>query len=328
MNEQPLISVIIPVYNVSKYLHSCLNSVINQSYHNLEIILIDDGSTDDSGKIADEYAKKEPRIRVIHQKNAGLSAARNTGLNVMKGEYVTFIDSDDYVSSDYVEYLYSLIVKSNYSVKLSLCSLMNHYEKTGKEINCGNGSEKIISGKKCIQMMCYQNLVDTCAYAKLGKKELYDTVRFPEGKLFEDIATSYQLFLQCNQVACGFNPKYYYNIRSNSIVTSGFNSKKLELLEMTDQMAQEVTKHYPDLKSAVLRRQVYARFSTLNQSLHTNDVRAIQTKLIRYIKDNKRSVLDDPNTPKRDRMAYMLLGLGLPVYRFGWSLYEKIKGVR
>ncbi|KRM84214.1 hypothetical protein FC35_GL000469 [Limosilactobacillus coleohominis DSM 14060] len=328
MNDNPLISVIIPVYNVRNYLNKCLESVLQQTYKNLEIILVDDGSTDGSENIVEEYSQKDSRIKVIHQVNGGLSRARNTGLDVMKGSYVTFVDSDDYITPDYVEYLFNLIKQTDFAVKLSLCSLMNHFSVTDKNINCGDDSERLLSGEKCIEMMCYHNLVDTCAYAKLAKKELYDQVRFPEGKLFEDIATTYQLFLQCDKVACGFKPKYFYNIRSNSIVTSQFSRRKLELNEMTDSMAREVNKRYPRLSKATLRRQVYARFSTLNQSLNTRDVREIQRRLVEYIKRNKKAVLQDSNTPKRDRVAYLLLSFGLPVYKVGWNIYEKIKGIK
>lgn len=328
MTDNPLISVIVPVYNVEDYLNRCLDSIIHQNYKNLEIILIDDGSTDSSGTIIDEYGKRDSRIRIVHQENWGLSHARNVGLNIMRGDYVTFIDSDDFVTLDYVSYLFSLIKDTHFQVKLSLCSLMNHYSKTGKDINCGNGLKKVFSGKECIEMMCYHNLVDTCAYAKLAKRELYDTVRFPSGKLFEDIATTYQLFLQCDKVSCGFEPKYYYNIRSNSIVTSEFSKNKLQLLEMTDKMADEVKKIYPELSGATLRRQVYARFSTLNQTLSTPNAHGIQKQLIEYIQEHKKTVLNDPKTPKRDHAAYTLLSVGLPFYKFGWCLYEKLRGIK
>ena len=106
---QPLISVIVPCYNVEEYLPKCIESILNQTYRNLEILLVDDGSPDNCGRICDEYAAKDSRIRIIHKKNGGLSDARNAALDVMTGEYVTFIDSDDYVSDDYVEYLYKII---------------------------------------------------------------------------------------------------------------------------------------------------------------------------------------------------------------------------
>ena len=327
-NTQPLISVIIPIYNVEKYLERCLDSVISQDYDNLEIILVDDGATDDSGKIAEKYAAKDDRIIVIHQKNGGLSNARNNGLAKAHGEYVTFIDSDDYVTNDYVSYMLGLLADDDFEAPMAMCSLMNVFSSTGRREDCGNGEKVVLTGKKCIEMMCYHDLVDTCAYAKLTKRELYDNVKFPEGKLFEDIGTTYKLFLQSPKVACGFSPKYFYVIRSGSIVTSGFKANKLELLEMTDKMAMDVKKEFPDLEKAVLRRQVYARFSSLNQTLNSGDpaVVEIRKELLDYLKKNKRAVLSDPKTPKRDRIAYFILDFGFPVYRVAWKQYEKCKG--
>lgn len=321
----PLITVIVPIYNVENYLKKCLNSIINQQYKKLEILLIDDGSTDLSGKIADEYAAKDNRIKVVHKENGGLSDARNYGLKIMTGEYVTFIDSDDYVTEDYVSFMFNLLKQTNFTAPLAICSLINVYGNSGRQKDNGNQTEKVLSGKKCIEMMCYHNLVDTCAYAKLGKKELYSNDFFPKGKLFEDIGSTYKLLLQCDKVACGFIGKYYYVIRPNSIVTAKFSNKKLDLLEMTDQMAQSVVAAHPDLKNAVLRRQVYARFSTLNQTLNTKNVKDTQLKLIKYIKTNKKAILNR-KAPKRDRLAYYLLCLGLPFYRYAWSKYEQHKG--
>ncbi|WP_019205920.1 glycosyltransferase family 2 protein [Limosilactobacillus ingluviei] len=323
---QPLISVIIPIYNVEAYLERCLNAVAKQDYQNLEVILVDDGSLDDSGIIADQFAKHDSRFKVIHQENAGLSAARNHGLEVMHGEYVTFIDSDDYVTPDYISFMYQLLADTNFTAPMALCSLMNVYSATGRRQNCGDGSRVVLSGKECIEKMCYHDLVDTCAYAKLCKSEMYQQVRFPEGKLFEDIATSYQLFMQAEQVACGFTAKYYYVIRDDSIVTAGFKPSKLDLLTMTDQMAHDVRATYPDLAAAVLRRQVYARFSTLNQTLHAQNVGPVQKELLSYLWQHKTTVLKDPKTPRRDHVAYLMLAFGLPFYRWAWDFYAKRKG--
>lgn len=324
---EPVISIIIPIYNVEKYLKRCLDSVEKQIYTNLEIILINDGSTDSSLTIAKEYAKRDGRIKIFSEKNCGLSAARNLGLKHATGKYITFIDSDDYVSKDYVLYLYKLLEKGNFSASMSICSLMNVYENSGKEVNTGNNKEYTLTGKECIKMMCYHNLVDTCTYAKLGSKELYKDFKFPEGKVFEDIGTTYQLFEKANKVECGFKPKYFYNIRSNSITTREFTPKKLDLLKMTDKMADDVVRKYPDLKRAVLRRRIYARFSTLNQTLtskNTVEIKKIRNELIKFIQNNHKELFLDKNVPKRDKAAYLSLCMGFNFYKCSWNLYSKI----
>ncbi len=316
----PLISVIVPVYGVEKYIDKCLESIILQTYENLEIILVDDGSKDRSGEICEEYAKKDKRIKVFHKTNGGLSDARNYGIEHSHGTYLAFIDSDDYIDIDYIEFLYNLI-KDGY--KMALCSLHVVYTSNGHISHKGNGEKVVLSGKGCIERMCYHEEVDTAAYAKLIHRSLFDIVRYPKGKIFEDIGTSYLLFDQCNEIICHFIPKYYYVIHENSIVTSDFNLKKMDLIEMTDQMVNYVNTKYPDLKEATLRRKGYAYFSTLNQMLSVNTPEYIQKRneIINFLKKNGKIILKNPRTPCRDRVAYLSLKMGFPVYKFFWKLY-------
>lgn len=322
--DHPLITIIVPVYNVEKYLKKCVNTLINQTYKNLEIILVDDGSTDSSGIICNQLKTCDPRIIVVHKKNGGLSDARNCGIAQAKGKYITLIDSDDEVDCDYVSYLYSLTVK--FKCKMSLCTHRVLYEKSGKIINLGNNVETVLSAKNCIEKMCYHDLVDTTACAKLYEKSLFHDIAYPVGKKFEDIGTTYKLFIKSKKIACGFKPKYTYRIRNNSITTSTFNRSKLELLEMTDQMARDVGSRYQDLQEAVLRRQVYARLSTINQALNCDkSYFPIREEMIAFVKEHSQAILHDKQAPLRDKAAILLLFTGLPVYRFGWNLYCHLK---
>lgn len=321
--RKPLISVIVPVYGVEKYINKCVDSILSQTYNNLEILLIDDGTLDRSGIICDEYARKDTRIKVFHKENGGLSDARNYGIQHANGDYMTFVDSDDYIDNDYVEFLYNLLASGNY--KLSICSIHVLYTSNNRICNKGNGNTVTLSGKKCIEMMCYHKEVDTAAYAKLYHRDLFKNVRFPKGKIFEDIGTSYLLFEQCSNIICSFVPKYWYVIREGSIVTSDFNEKKLDLLEMTDKMAAHVCLKYPDLSRAVLRRQGYARLSTLNQMLNLKDEKydLVKQQLIEFLKSNAIAICADYKTPIRDKIAYLCLLIGFPVYRFCWNIYIK-----
>lgn len=325
--DNKLISVIVPCYNVAEYVERCLKSICNQTYRNLEILLINDGSTDNTLSIIEKIAQHDMRVRIISQNNQGLSAARQRGIEESTGEYITFVDSDDYVTADYVEFMYQLLARHDFEAKMSLCSLENIVEATGQHIDNGNNQITRLSGKECIKSMLYGGLVDTCAYAKLVKRELYFADAFPGfpiGYQFEDIATSYALFEQCPVVECGFIAKYYYYLRAKSITSSAFTPSKLDLVKMTDRMAKAVLAKYPDLQSAVVRRQVYARFSTLNQTLGYPQAEKYQPQLVDFIKQHRQSVLSDPNTPKRDRMAYRMLSFGLPCYRIAWNLYLKL----
>lgn len=210
-----LISIIIPVYNVEKYLEKCVESVINQTYKNIEIILVDDGSTDNSGKICDELSKKDERIKLIHKTNGGLSDARNAGLKIAKGNYIGFVDSDDYIKEDMFETLYNL--NEEHSSDISIVSYYELY----------NG--KIISVRDTKELTEYNNieamkelLIDTkiqsYAWNKLFKKELFDGLEFPTNKNFEDIATTLLLFEKAEKIVLLEEPKYYYARRDNSII--------------------------------------------------------------------------------------------------------------
>lgn len=319
--KENLISVILPIYNVSDYLDRCMKSVINQTYKNIEIIMVDDGSTDDSALKCDEYKEKDDRIVVFHKENGGLSDARNYGIKRASGNYITCIDSDDFIDLDYIEYLYNLITK--YNVKMSICQHRVLYSN-GKVKEFGKSGEEILSSKKCLERMLYHDVIDTSAWAKLYDRSLFSNVEYPKGKLFEDIATTYKLMLQCNEIAVGYESKYNYLVRRDSIVNCSFNPKKFDLLEMTDKMADDVLKIYPDLKKAVLRRQVYARFSTLNQMLNVPNFEKERKAIIDFITKYAHDVAYDSKTPMRDRMAILLLRLNYNIYQTVWN-FRKAK---
>lgn len=317
----PIISVVLPVYNVKPYLEKCVDSVCRQTYKELEIILVDDGSTDGCSELCDKLKEKDERIVVIHKKNGGLSDARNAGTLQASGEYISYIDSDDYVKETYIEYLYSLIKK--YNCKMSLCTHIVAHEN-GKNDEIGDGTDEMLSAEKCLERMLYHDVIDTSAWAKLYHISLAKKFLYPKGKLFEDIGNTYRFFMESGKIACGYQPQYYYMIRSNSIVTGSFNMRKLDLLEMTDEMAAAVGKKYPQLKDALLRRRVYARFSTLNQMKNTKDHVDVRNELIAFIKEHQSEVLRNPKTPKRDKAAIFLLKLGYPVYKFCWDLKTRM----
>lgn len=317
---KPLISVILPIYNVEKYLQRCVDSVLHQTYENLEVILVDDGSPDGCPALCDNIAKGDKRVRVLHKVNGGLSDARNAGAQIAAGEYITFIDSDDYVKETYVEYLYSLIEK--YHTRMSLCTHTVVFE-SGKESIIGNGSDELLRADRCLERMLYGDVIDTSAWAKLYEADMVRETPYPVGKLFEDIATTYQFFLKCSKIACGYESQYYYMLRSNSIVYAGFNIRKLDLLEMTDLMAKDVKEVYPYLGFALERRKVYARFSTLNQMQNDNEHPKEKQMLISYIKEHRACISKNPKAPKRDKIALMVLSIGYPVYRFCWKVLGK-----
>lgn len=229
-----LISIIVPVYQVEGYLRECIDSLINQTYENIEILLIDDGSTDKSGQICDEYAKKDNRIRVVHQDYKGVSATRNTGLKNVRGEYIAFVDSDDIVSSEYVEVLYNLI--KEYSADISIC----HYLRSEKaDISMLNESDimpTVVSMQSQELLQKWHGRykkIETVVWNKLYHKSIFqNNISFPEGKIHEDTYVSHILVSNADRIVITEQKLYLYRVRHGSITkTKATKESKRQDLE-------------------------------------------------------------------------------------------------
>ncbi|WP_051145378.1 glycosyltransferase [Butyrivibrio fibrisolvens] len=225
------ISVIVPVYNVEKYVIKCVDSIINQTYKNLEIILVDDGSTDTSGEICDEYQKKDDRIKVFHTENRGLSCARNYGIKQATGEYIAFLDSDDYVYGSYIEDLYGLCKECG--ADIAQCDFIFVLEDSAMLKEQIYNKVEIITGKEAVIRCCKQpNAVKyNVAWNKLYKKKLFDDLQYPEGRIHEDEFTSYKLFFKADKVAVTSKYLHCYVQRKDSITDKKFDLKKLDRID-------------------------------------------------------------------------------------------------
>lgn len=242
----PLISVVIPIYNVEIYLKQCIESVIRQSYNELEIILIDDGSTDNCLAICNRYALEDNRIKVIHKQNGGLSDARNIGISVSTGEYITFIDSDDYIECDMIKYLFDLLQKTN--ADLSVCQKLNVRENGNIIKEKINVREYVLENNyECMKNFLSEKYINTVAWGKLYKKDLFFSIRYPYGKYHEDVYTMYKVIALCNRICVGSQQKYFYRIRSGSITSSTFSIKHLDAIEGKIQQKDFLQKNYPKL---------------------------------------------------------------------------------
>lgn len=224
-----LITIIIPVYNTEKYLKKCVMSIVNQTYKNLEIILIDDGSTDSSPMICDTLAEKDNRITVIHQANGGLSSARNTGLDNMHGDYVMFVDSDDYTDTNMIEFLLNQIGNAD----ISMCGYTD-FDENGNlsTLNTVTVPDGIISTDTFWDYFYTDTRIYyVTVWAKLYKRNLWDNVRFPIGKLHEDEFVVHQIISQCKALAVSKKPYYFYLQRTGSIMNTQFKIKNLDATE-------------------------------------------------------------------------------------------------
>ena len=244
--EKALISLIIPVYKVEKYLEKCIQSLINQTYENLQIILVDDGSPDNCGKICDEYAKKDHRIEVIHKSNGGLSDARNKGLEIAKGEYIGFVDSDDYIEADMYEVLYNLL--KQYNADVSIC---NFYTVSQGKISIKNADNGINEYNRIeiLKEILLDKNIQSYAWNKLYKKELFDEIKYPIGKKYEDIGTTFYLLEKCNKVVVTGKPEYYYINRQDSIVNNVTETTITDYIELIMQRYDYIEENIKELSS-------------------------------------------------------------------------------
>ena len=233
--EKDLISVIVPVYKVEKYLEKCIESVLKQTYTNLQIILVDDGSPDNCGKICDEYAKKDSRIEVIHKANGGLSDARNVGISKAKGRYIGFVDSDDYIKEDMYEILLNLIKK--YDADVSICNLYDVIDGNECIRNKENGIREY-SRLDILKKVLLDKNIQSYAWNKLYEKELFDEIKYPIGKKYEDIGTTFYLS----------EPEYYYLKRADSLVNNVTESTILDYTEIIIQRYIYIKQNIKELR--------------------------------------------------------------------------------
>ncbi len=215
-NKQPLISVIVPIYKVEKYLSECVESLLAQSYKNLEIILVDDGSPDDCPALCDEYAKKDKRIKVVHKKNGGLSDARNAGIEIATGEYICFVDSDDYVAKDYIKKLYDALY--NNGADMAVCGYEYVLDDGSKETDEKPKAELLTEDEYWSKV--YDGMFTTfvVAWNKLCKADIFKTIRYTKGKINEDQIILHDILRQCQKIAVIEDSLYFYRKREDSIM--------------------------------------------------------------------------------------------------------------
>ncbi len=246
--KMDLISVIVPVYKVEKYLKKCIDSIINQTYKNLEIILIDDGSPDNSGKICDEYAEKDKRIRVIHKINEGVSAARNLGINICSGKYVAFVDSDDWISEDYYEVLYKNLIETNADIATVTYNVVredNTIIDNDENLKISSGEIITYSGSEIMRELMLQKTIKNFLWLKLYKKELL--CDFQVGVIYEDIIWTYQVLNKASKIVYIHNKGYNYLKRGESY-TAVLSEKNLsDFKEAITGRYKLMNENYPEL---------------------------------------------------------------------------------
>ena len=242
----PKISIIVPVYNVEEYIHRCIDSILAQTFTDFELILVNDGSPDQCGKICDEYAENDSRIKVIHKKNGGLSDARNAGLEIAQGEYIGFVDSDDFIESDMYEKLYNACIDND--VCLSMCARYDVYQNKKTSLFTLD-AEELWTSDLAIGKFLMWDTIDSSACDKLIKRSLFNNIRFPIGRYNEDIYIIPRIIHHSGKIVHIGEPKYNYFHRLDSITTETYSDKKLDLLEACDILKNLIYKYYPNHKT-------------------------------------------------------------------------------
>ena len=267
MEDKKLISVVVPVYNVEKYLKACVDSIINQTYSNLEIILVDDGSTDESGKLCDKYLDVDRRIKVIHKKNGGLADARNTGMKYAKGEYIGFVDSDDYIHPEFYENLHRMITKEN--ANIAECEFLRidvqDIERAKEILDEQNSkqSEKIVveSNINCLRELYGLRLKPyikkVVVWNKLYERSLFNKIQFPVGKLHEDEFTTYKILFSCSKLVSTNKALHGYMQTKNSIMRKAIKPQRIN---DNLQAYEDAAKFFAENKNTEIEHKVLRRY--------------------------------------------------------------------
>ncbi len=251
--QSKLISIIVPVYNVSTYLNRCVDTLISQTYQKIEILLIDDGSTDGSGDLCDRIALYDDRIRVVHKDNGGLSDARNVGIRQSRGDFLTFVDSDDWVSDDYIEVMVRNM--ENYDADISGC-FFQYVSGDIKEISNENIEISVWSAQDALRALLQQDGFTTSAWGLLIKKEYFKDVLFPKGKYYEDLGTMYKLIHKAKVIVHTNQKKYFYYKRYGSIQNEKYSKKHYDELIFIKDINIFIKENYPDIEYAAIERLV------------------------------------------------------------------------
>lgn len=313
----PEVSVIIPVYNTEQFLEDCLNSVLAQTFTDFEIIAVDDGSTDNSAAIVKQFAAKDNRIVIIHQENKGISEARNTGIKAARGNWITFVDSDDMLAPSFLQKLWDAAKQNNASIT---CSDKQLFWKTS-EIKTGDATAQAIalSPESALERALYQkNGPDYSAWSKLYDAKIWQSRRFTPGIYFEDMDSIPQVLLEAEKVAFVPEPLYLNRRHGSSILATAYNRKKAELLDIAERICTLVEGKGAELNRAAHSNLFSASCSILMRTPDTVEFKDFRTRAWKHIKDFRLETLFNANSRTRNKVA-ALISFGGKAF-FGFAL--------
>ena len=314
-----LISVIVPIYNTETYLGECISSVLNQTYRELEIILVDDGSTDRSGILCDEFGRKDERVIVVHQKNGGLSNARNTGISKAGGKYIYFLDSDDMLAEDVIEILVSMC--EEHHAEMAITGL-KHFKEHVPENRKREPEPELLSGEEAVIRMLKRDGFCHEAQGKLYLKTFWGELGFPEGLLYEDYATIYDLVVRAKKVMYYKAPKYYYRVRKNSITRSHISKRDFVLLDISEAVTQRIISWNPELEKYAVSMQGATYLKVMKRILDIGfgQYPEEQRRIMLFIKNRGRYLLSCDAVCRLDKIKVMTLLMNKRIFYLVYRL--------
>ena len=292
-NNRPKVTFIVPVYNVEPFLDDCVSSILAQTYRNTEIVLIDDGSTDSSGKMCDEMSFNDSRIKVIHKPNGGLSSARNAGIEAATGDYYIFVDSDDVISPSMTGDMVSKALKYDTDIVSSLITEDRTVLETGDKIKV-----KLFTVREGLKSIFSDGLVVTSSSGKMYAASLWDSIRFPTDKIFEDYATIYKVIMASKGRIVSYEDyNYFYRPNPNSITKASFSHKRMQFYDVTALVEADMQNEYPDLVPVIKNR--------------------VTRQSISYFRDISKSGYDD-----KEDIRYVVSRVRKGIFKYLFSSYN------
>ena len=313
--ETALISVIVPVYNVAQYLEKSIASIQQQTYQNLEIILVDDGATDESGRLCEQIAEQDERVLVYHKENEGLSQARNDGLKQAHGDYVIFIDSDDYIHSEMIASLYQQLVKEDADV--SSCGVMNVYANSESPQTENQDDYFVCDTETFLREYLIGEKIPGTICNKLIKKEIAAQLTFPKGLIYEDAYYHFDLIKVAKKYVVNTKPYYYYFHRGDSITTKPYTEKDLAYIDIYQKFYTEIVKEYPNLTEVAFFRLAYAHFFILDKMLLDDNFKEFKDypRIYGYLKKHAFAIFKNTIFRKGRRISALALFVNVRLYR-------------
>ena len=313
--EKEKISVLVPVYNAEEHIPKCIESILNQTYKNIELIIVNDGSSDKSYDIIEEYKNKDDRIIAIHTENKGVSHARNTALDNAKGSFVTFVDSDDYIDEDYIDLLYETLKKEDADISMCNCKLVEENNKTHIK-TFGIDNKIVMTNEEAVENLFYYNYMRHSPWGKLYKKEIFEGYRYKIGRQYEDLELTYKLFLKAKKLVYVPDCKYNYLLRKGSIVHSNIKESNIEaILIYTEQILEDIKNNHKSIEKS-------AEFLVARHSLslwckvpNKKEYKKYLRKATQNIKKYRKRILKDDKVNRKSKILFYLSYLGRVPYK-------------